>query len=171
MAKIFSIGSGNEDLMSFINRLKKWSINCLVDLRSQPYSKYVPFFNQKVLSNALRRAKISYLYFGDKLGGRPTEGFDEFQKSPRFSENIDRLLIQIEGKNAVLMCSEFDISKCHRFFIVEEIVKKGIDVTVIDKEGNAEDFSSRQSKSHRILKDSKNQSKLTGYLQGDEPNE
>jgi uncharacterized protein (DUF488 family) len=167
MSKIFSIGSGNEDLISFINRLKKWDINCLVDLRSQPYSAYVPHFNRDRLSVSLKNSKIDYLYFGDKLGGRPPEGFEKFRTSPKFKENIDLLLSQVEGKFVALMCSEFDISKCHRRFIVVELIKKGIDVTVIDKEGNAGkqilDFSPKKSKRRKLVMDSKNQSKLTGF--------
>lgn len=167
MNELFSIGSGNEDLKSFIDRLKKWNINCLVDLRSQPYSRYVPHFNRESLSDSLKKAEIDYLYFGDKLGGRPPEGFEKFRASPRFRENIDLLLSQVEGRVAALMCTEFDISKCHRRFIVVEIIKKGIDVTVIDKEGNAGkqilSFSPKKSKRRKAVMDSKNQSKLTGF--------
>lgn len=167
MGGLFSIGSGNEDLMSFIDRLKKWNIDYLVDLRSQPYSKYVPHFNREILSNSLKKAGIDYLYFGDKLGGRPPEGFEKFRASPSFKENIDLLLSQVEGKTAALMCTEFDLSKCHRRFIVVEIIKKGINVTVIDKEGNAGkpilSFSPKKPKRRKPVIDSKNQSKLTGF--------
>jgi uncharacterized protein (DUF488 family) len=164
---IFSIGPGNESLESFIGRLRKWNIDCLVDLRSQPYSEYVPHFNREILSSSVRRANIDYLYFGDKLGGRPPEGFEKFRASTRFGENIDLLLRQIEGKSAALMCSEFDISKCHRRFILVELIKKGIDVTVIDKEGNADKhiltLSPKRSKRRKAAIDSKNQRKLTGF--------
>ncbi len=104
-------------------------------MRSQPYSGYVPHFNRESLSDSLKKAEIDYLYFGDKLGGRPLEGFEKFRTSPRFRENIDLLLNQVEGRVTALMCTEFDLTKCHRRFIVAEIIKKGIDVSVIDKEG------------------------------------
>jgi len=172
MDKLFSIGSGNEDLESFINRLKRWSINCLVDLRSQPYSEYVPHFNRERLSDSLRSRGIAYLYFGDKLGGRPHGGFEKFRTSEKFKENIDLLLTQIEGKIPALMCAEFDISKCHRRFIAVEIIKKGIDVTVIDKEGNAGkqllSLSLKKTKRRKKGADSKNQSTLAGFTRGDE---
>jgi uncharacterized protein (DUF488 family) len=167
MYVIFSIGPGNESINSFIGRLKKWNIECLVDLRSQPYSEYVPHFNRESLSSSVRRENIDYLYFGDRLGGRPPEGFEKFRGSPNFKENIDLLLRQIEGKSAALMCSEFDISKCHRRFIIVELIKRGIDVTVIDKEGNADTsavtFSAKRSKRQEIAISNKNQSKLTGF--------
>jgi uncharacterized protein (DUF488 family) len=137
MYKIFSIGPGNESLASFLDRFKKWGIDCLVDLRSQPYSEHVPQFNRNNLTFSIKKEKIDYLYFGDKLGGRPPEGFEEYRKSVKFKENIDLLLGQIEGRTAALMCSEFDVSMCHRRFVIEEILKKNIDVMVIDKEGMA----------------------------------
>jgi uncharacterized protein (DUF488 family) len=167
MTKLFSIGAGNENLQSFINRLKKWSVNCLVDLRSQPYSGYVPHFNRENLYESLKRVEIDYLYFGDKLGGRPSEGFEKFRASPKFNENIDLLLNQVKGKSAALMCTEFDMSKCHRRFIVVEIIKKGIDVTVIDKEGNAgkqiQTLAPKTSKRRKASIEFKTQSKLTGF--------
>ena len=167
MTGLFSIGSGNEDLLSFIGRLSKWNIDLLVDLRSQPYSGYVPHFNRECLSESLKMAKIDYLYFGDKLGGRPPEGFEKFRESPKFKENINLLLNQVEGRTAALMCTEFDISKCHRRFIVVEMIKEGIDVSVIDKEGNVGNqvlgLSPKKSKYRRIVTDSKNQAKLTGF--------
>jgi uncharacterized protein (DUF488 family) len=137
MGKIYSIGTGNSSLSSFIDKLRKWNIDCLVDLRSEPYSKYVPHFNREGLLVSLKNAEIAYLYFGDKLGGRPPEGFEKYRTSAMFSENVDLLLNQIEGRLAALMCSEFDESKCHRRFIVEEMIKKGINILVIDKDGQA----------------------------------
>ena len=171
MTKIFSIGTGNEDLQRFMDRLKKWDINCLVDLRSQPYSEYVPHFNRERLSVKLKQSKIGYLYFGDKLGGRPPEGFEKFRNSPKFKENIDLLLSQVEGRITALMCSEFDILKCHRRFIVSELIERGIEVTAIDKEGNAVkqmvNLSSKESRSQKLVGESDNQSKLTRFCQGD----
>lgn len=167
MTELFSIGPGNEDLNGFISRLKKWSINCVVDLRSKPYSEYVPQFNRESLSGSLRKVGIDYLYFGDKLGGRPPEGFEKLRVSLRFKENIDLLLNRVEGKTAALMCTEFDITKCHRRFVVVELIKKGIDVTVIDKEGNARmhllNLSTKKSKRGKMVMDSEDQSKLTGF--------
>lgn len=95
--------------------------------------------------------------------------------APKFKKNIDLLISQVDGKIAALMCSEFDISKCHRRFIVVELIKRGINVSVIDKEGKVGkaiiDFSPKKSKRIKITIDSKNQSKLTGFQKGEELNE
>jgi len=171
MYKIFSIGHGNDNTDSFINRLKRWNIDCLVDLRSQPYSKYVPHFNRENLSDTIKKAKIDYLYFGDKLGGRPPEGFEKYRITPRFRENVDLLLSQVEGRFAALMCTEFDESKCHRRFIVEEIIKKGIDVIIIDKKGNAGKHLPNVAPKSKLQKsrlDSQNQSTLAGFCSEDD---
>lgn len=169
MLRLYSIGPGNESIDSFMKRLKRWNIDYLVDLRSQPCSQYVPQFNRERLADSIRKAGIDYLYFGDKLGGRPIEGFEKYRSSPRFKENIDLLLSKMEGKTAALMCSEFDLTKCHRRFIVEEISRQGIGVSVIDKEGNASKYVSNHLpkilKRPKVASDSKNQSKLTGFQQ------
>lgn len=165
MFKIFSIGPGNQSLEEYLQRLKKWGITCLVDLRSEPYSQYVPQFNRDNLSSHVRGNDIEYLYFGDKLGGRPAEGIEAFRLSLKFSENVTLLLNEIQNKTVAIMCSEFDISKCHRRFIVEEILKRGIEVQVIDKEGNASPYIAQISKKKKEQSavNSKNQTKLTGF--------
>jgi len=41
---IFSIGHSNQPLEAFLSLLQQHSIQVLVDVRSSPYSKYVPHF-------------------------------------------------------------------------------------------------------------------------------
>ena len=128
---VYSIGHSNKPIEDFIKELKALNINILVDLRSQPYSGYVPQFNRENLKGTLEDEKIKYLYYGDKLGGRPPEGIDNFIKSERFRNNISGLLLEIEGVNSALMCTELDQATCHRRFVVEEIEKRGIKVVVL----------------------------------------
>ena len=47
--KIYSIGHSNHSAEAFINLLKAHNITCVVDVRSAPYSKYVPQFNKDAL--------------------------------------------------------------------------------------------------------------------------
>ncbi len=134
MHNICSIGHSNKPIEQFIKELKDNHIGLLVDLRSQPYSKNVPQFNRENLKARLEDEGINYLFFGDKLGGRPPEGIDAFIKSDRFKENVSNLLIKIKDINAAIMCSEADQEKCHRRFIVREIVSRGLNVKVLGKE-------------------------------------
>lgn len=131
MNQICSIGHSNKNIDDFIKELKDNDIELLVDLRSQPYSKHVPQYNKETLRGSLGDERITYLYFGDKLGGRPLEGIDVFIASSRFNENVTELLSKIKGKNTALMCSEMDYESCHRRFIIKNIRDRNIDVKII----------------------------------------
>lgn len=67
------------------------------------------------------------------------------------------------------MCSEFDILKCHRRFIAADIAKKGIEVMVIDKEGNISKHEPEVSKKMKAQKkdtDCRAQTKLIFFPEG-----
>jgi uncharacterized protein (DUF488 family) len=130
---IYSIGHSNKSLAEFLNELKTNHIDTLVDLRTSPYSSYVPYFSKDQLKASLEDEGIKYVFFGDKLGGRPPEGIDVFITTNRFKENVTELLSRIDGKTAALMCSEADYEQCHRRFIIREIECRGIKVTIIGK--------------------------------------
>lgn len=134
MGKIFSTGHSNKSIEQFLKELKDNDIGLLVDVRSQPYSRYVPQYNRENLKASLEDEGIKYLYFGDKLGGRPPEGLDTFIGSARFKENVTALLEIIKDANAAIMCSEADQEQCHRRYIVEELQSRGLNVKVLHKE-------------------------------------
>src|SRR5688572_26249172 len=76
---IFTIGHGALDLGDYIDLIKTFGIDLIVDVRSSPYSRYVPHFNRESLEDALRIRGVEYRFAGEYLGGRPTEA--EFFKS------------------------------------------------------------------------------------------
>ncbi len=47
MNSIYTIGHSNQDMVAFLKLLKDNSIQVVVDVRSAPYSRYVPQFNKK----------------------------------------------------------------------------------------------------------------------------
>jgi len=144
---LYSIGHGNKNIDSFITILDKFKPQLLVDIRSVPYSKTFPEYNKKNLIKKLREKNISYEYFGDKLGGRPENGFSNFVDTSEFKKNVGKLLSLSRNQTVILMCSEFDYMKCHRKFISEIIRKSGIDIKDIDKNGDIvqeEQFSIKQ---------------------------
>jgi uncharacterized protein (DUF488 family) len=144
---LYSIGHGNSEIDSFISNLKKYELQLIVDLRSVPFSKIVPEFNQKDLVEKLKENNIDYLFFGDKLGGRPQNGFSNFVESPEFKKNIGKLLFLVKNKNTALMCSEFNHMNCHRKFITDLLRKNGVEVKNIDRNGGMvkeEQFSIKQ---------------------------
>ena len=70
---IYSIGHGNKKIADFISELKSYGIEYLLDIRSKPYSKWNPQFNQVQLELELKNHGITYVFVGDSLGGLPED--------------------------------------------------------------------------------------------------
>jgi uncharacterized protein (DUF488 family) len=129
---LFTVGHSNQPQEGFISLLKRNEIQVLVDVRSYPYSKYVPHFNKENLAGALKAQRIKYLYMGKELGGRPDE--DEFYdeeghvlyyrlaESPVFLNGIERLEKGIREYRVAILCSEENPAVCHRHLLVGRVM-------------------------------------------------
>jgi uncharacterized protein (DUF488 family) len=147
MPKIFSIGYGNRTFKDFVELLKHYKIDYLIDVRSQPYSKRYPDFSQKRLSELSLNYGVRYVWMGDTLGGRPNDpdcytndGKVDYEKCAAkefYLAGIARLKNAVEQQlNVVIMCSEIKPQECHRSKLIgETLVKEGISVFHIDENG------------------------------------
>ena len=68
---IYTIGHSNHSPEGFVELLKKYQIDVLVDVRSRPHSKQVPHFNKNTLKSLVIANGIKYLFLGKELGGIP----------------------------------------------------------------------------------------------------
>lgn len=129
MRKLYTIGHSSHSVEYFVCLLKNNGINCLVDVRSVPYSKYTPQFNMGEIKKSLNSSKIYYLFLGKELGARhedrnlwTKEGYLDFEKVSKtsfFRSGIERIKAGIErGFNVALMCTEKDPIDCHRSILV-----------------------------------------------------
>lgn len=141
---IYTIGHGNRKIDDFLKTLKCFEIKYLIDIRSQPYSKFNPQFNQNDLKHFLESNGITYVFMGDSIGGRPSdpscydnEGKVDYEKVKTkdfFIKGIERLRTAYEKEiPIVVMCSESKPSECHRskligrVLILDQISLKHID--------------------------------------------
>jgi uncharacterized protein (DUF488 family) len=146
--KVFTIGHSNHKIEDFINLLQKFDINCLIDVRSAPYSRIAPQYNKPVLSPTLKRHNIIYMHFEKEFGARQTKpslldedghvDFDKVRASDEFEQGVQRLKHGLElDYNIALMCSEADPFDCHRFSMISyQLVKEGLQVKHILPDGN-----------------------------------
>ncbi|MCC5946023.1 MAG: DUF488 domain-containing protein [Bernardetiaceae bacterium] len=129
--EIYTIGHSNHELSFFIELLKHFTINCIVDVRSVAASAYNPQFNKISLASELQKSSIAYLHFAQEFGARheapsllDSEGkvdFEKVQASASFRKGVRRLQKGIDkGFNIALMCSEGDPFDCHRFAMVSQ---------------------------------------------------
>jgi len=148
---IHSIGHSDHTLEAFLELLRQQGIQQVVDVRSQPYSRWVPAFNRETLARALEEEGISYVYMGDSLGGRPADPalYDPHDSSGRpdyarlaatetFRAGIERLIELAQDRPAAIMCSEGDYRQCHRgLLITPELMARGVRVIHILPDGSA----------------------------------
>lgn len=146
---LFSIGHGNKSIDAFIAELKSFEIGYLIDIRSKPYSKFSPHFNQNDLKSSLQKNNITYAFMGDILGGLPddstcyTDGhvdYDKLKEKTFFKDGLQRLIIANEKNIKVaIMCSESNPEECHRTKLIgEELIRKGIELNHITRTKNKE---------------------------------
>lgn len=144
---IFTIGHSTHEFEYFVNLLNKYGVNCLIDVRSTPFSKIAPQFNKDVLGSTLRNNGILYGHFTEEFGARHSkpslldeEGkvdYEKVRQTDKFKEGIQRLIKGLElGYRIVLMCSEANPFDCHRFSMISyQLVKEGLQVKHILKDG------------------------------------
>lgn len=157
---IFSLGHSNQSLETFFALLWQHEIQILVDVRSSPYSRYVPHFNSNALVAAAEQADITYMFMGQELGGRPAgnEFYDisgrvlykRVTESAYFLRGIQRLKEVGCISRSALMCSEEDPATCHRHLLIGHVLtKQGVDLLHIRSDGhiqNEKELISREEK-------------------------
>lgn len=144
---IYTIGYGNRDPEDFLYLLKNFNIDCLIDVRSYPYSNLNSMYNKNNLKDFLEENDIKYIFMGDMLGGKPNDS-SCYKKDGKIDYNIVKTKdffikgieilkkISNENKNIVIMCSETKPSSCHRNKLISNVlVEDDIIVKHIDENG------------------------------------
>ncbi|HTK08121.1 MAG TPA: DUF488 domain-containing protein [Ktedonobacteraceae bacterium] len=143
---IYTIGHGNRSIADFIALLQRYQISYVADVRSQPYSRYMPHFSKNALEQALHAQHLHYLYLGETLGGRPLDrscyvdgkvDYALVREKPWYLQGIQRLRTAWEKQLTVaLMCSELKPQECHRGKLIgNTLLEQGITVAHIDETG------------------------------------
>jgi uncharacterized protein (DUF488 family) len=114
---IYTIGHSNVSGEAFVALLRGHAISAVADVRSQPYSRWLPHFSQGPLKAVL----------GRELGARPDdpgcyEGgravYARIAATPRFAEGLERLRRGAARERIALLCAEKDPITCHRTILV-----------------------------------------------------
>jgi uncharacterized protein (DUF488 family) len=172
--KILTIGHSNHTIETFIELLHQHQVTALADVRSSPYSRRFPQFNQSALKTALKTANIAYVPLGDNLGARPRDRncyingmarYDLIAATEAFKIGLNRLIQGSEKYQISLMCAEQDPIVCHRAILICPHLKNaGLEIYHIHKNG---DLESNEDLENRVLKQNNlyKLSKLSADLQ------
>ena len=134
---VWTIGHSNHDLAQVVGLLAGERIEFVADVRSFPYSRFVPQFNRDELKQGLRNAGLDYLFLGEELGGRParpehydSEGhalYGKMAEEPNFQQAVQRLVEGASAHRIALLCSEGSPQECHRRLLVGRVLaEKGV---------------------------------------------
>lgn len=147
---VYTLGYAHHTQESFLELLKKYEINCVVDVRNMAYSKFHPQFNKEPLSIFLKQNGIVYVHMDKEFGiirGETTlnneEGYLDFNKLAGlavFKSGLERIHVGIEkGFTICFICAEKDPADCHRSTLVgRELSKLGYKVNHIRHDGGME---------------------------------
>lgn len=146
--EIYTLGHSNYPFDKFIEILKKYDINCVVDIRSTPYSKYNTQYNKEFLHETLKNLGYTYIYMADEFGAKRKtkvsyndEGYADFDKvilEDEFKRGIERLKVGCsKNYKIVLLGAMQEPIRCHRAILLgKELIKAGFDVKHIMHKGD-----------------------------------
>ena len=138
--EIHTIGHSNYTMERLIDMLEYYNINCVVDIRGTPYSKYNIQFDKEAIRYTLTNAGFVYIYMGKELAAKRirknsynNEGYSNFEeviKEEEFKRGVERLKNGCEkGYKIILLGAMQDPIRCHRSILVgRELVKNDFDV-------------------------------------------
>jgi len=146
---VFTIGHSDHDMETFIGLLHQHDITLVVDVRSQPYSRWASWFNRESLEDELESESFGYRFMGDALGGRPSSpdfysagspDYGRMEAAPAYQAGIDELLKMGANDRVAVMCSEGDHKECHRHRLISQtLLKRGARVVHIKPDGQTVD--------------------------------
>jgi uncharacterized protein (DUF488 family) len=144
---IYTIGHSNISADALNALLRQHDIELLADVRSAPFSRLWPQFNQVALRDSVSSAGIEYLFMGKELGGRPDDdrlrspngapNYDAMARTPLYQQGLGRLIETAGKKRTALLCSEADPHHCHRYKLVTPTLEaRGVEVRHILGDGS-----------------------------------
>ena len=137
--KIYSIGHSTRSIVEFIDILKFFNIQLLVDIRRYPGSKKYPVYNKDTLAAHLSDNGIKYIHL-EQLGGRRKvqvesrndvwknksfQGYADYMLTSSFDDAVHILEDLARNQITVFMCSEAVWWRCHRSMVSDYLKAKG----------------------------------------------
>ena len=141
---IYTLGTSTRTKEEFLELLKYYRIETVVDVRSFPQSRF-EHFKKENLVRILREGGVKYVYLGKELGGFRKGGYLSYTKSIPYQEGISHL--EHIGRESItaFICAERFPWKCHRRFIASSLEEKGWLVEHIIEKGRVWKTKTQQS--------------------------
>ncbi|STY28556.1 Uncharacterized conserved protein [Legionella wadsworthii] len=142
MPELFTVGHSTRSYMEFVDLIKAHQINHIIDVRTIPKSRTVPWFNKEEFAKSLAHQKVAYTHLA-KLGGlRKTDknsinmgwrnasfrGFADYMQTENFREGLEELNEILTNFKGAILCAEAVPWRCHRSLISDAELVRGYTV-------------------------------------------
>ena len=150
VARLYTIGHGDQSAASFTNRSRRAELDAVVDVRSIPASRRHPDFVREAMERWVPGAGIRYRWEPELGGFRRAlpdsvntglrnasfRGYADHMASAGFAEALGRVLGEATAARLAVMCSETLWWRCHRRLIADAAtLLHGVEVLHIDGRG------------------------------------
>lgn len=140
--EIWTIGHSTHPIGTFLDMLRSFDIQLVVDVRRFPGSRRYPQYNVAPLEGSLAENAIGLVHL-EELGGRrqplpdsPNDGwrmaqfrgYADHMSTPEFRSAFDQLKELATDKRVAYMCSEAVWWRCHRSLISDLLRSESWDV-------------------------------------------
>jgi uncharacterized protein (DUF488 family) len=131
---IYTLGTSTRSEEEFVELLRHYRIETVVDVRSFPQSRFEQFKREN-LEKILEGQGFHYVYLGKELGGFRKGGYLAYTKTTPFQEGIAHLERVGRVSITAFICAERFPWKCHRRFIASSLEERGWKVEHILEKG------------------------------------
>jgi uncharacterized protein (DUF488 family) len=154
---LFTIGHSNHPFEHFLALLRRHGVEVVADVRSRPYSRFVPHFGKERLARILADEGLGYVFLGQELGGKPVQDdppqarldYRARIEEPSFQGSIQTLLGESADRRVALVCRERDPLDCHRLHLICRYLRPmALDIRHILPDGDVEE---QQATERRLL--------------------
>jgi uncharacterized protein (DUF488 family) len=152
-----------------IYRLKELNIKHLVDIRTFPFSKTFPQYDEPSFKKELEKEGINHTFLGENIGGlifknhfkEGVVSIFDLLKDKKIKDGLNALYKIAKKEKTIIMCAEKEPFNCHRiaisFLFREKVKAKVINI-----------FSNREETFEETLKRFKTENKLSSLSISDE---
>ncbi|KXK57988.1 MAG: DUF488 domain-containing protein [Chlorobi bacterium] len=148
---IYTVGHSTRTQEALMELLKQYGVRAVIDIRAIPYSRHNPQFNREEMQRAYATSGIRYQHVESLGGKRPpkevmerarscserSRGFAEYMRTATFQEGIQQVMGMANTEQIALMCAEADPTHCHRFWVADALVERGVQVRHIINENES----------------------------------
>jgi uncharacterized protein (DUF488 family) len=136
---IFTLGTSKRTFKEFVEMLRTYKIEMVIDVRSFPTSKFA-HFQKEALAQSLAEENLGYFYLGKELGGFRQGGYEAYTQTLEYLVGMELLERMASRCRSVIICAERLPWRCHRRFIGRSLQERGWQVKhVIDQKRIWED--------------------------------